>query len=850
MSLDNGDAFRLFPAMMFRSLFISLALAGSVPAADKSVRDLVASGALPSVAVPQGVTLKVEADFKNQQISSPTALAFDAQGRVFVTETHRSGFGVEDIREHMDDYTDDLASTRVKDRKTLLEKWQSKPPPGRWNDKSELVRRLADTDGNGTLDESRVYADGFNDLLDGPASAILFHGGAVYLGCIPKLLILRDGKGDGVADERKTVADGFGVHVSLPGHGMGGFTLGPDGRIYGTIGDRGLDLTTQEGVPYHLTNKGAAFRFEADGSGFEIFHTGLRNPKGVAFDALGYPFVVDGGSGQGDAARVVYLVEGGDSGWEMEHQAVGEFYRQIGLKDAPPNRWLDEKMWRTANPEQPAFIVPPVANLTIEPGGVTSYPGTGFLESEAGRFLVCDNSGNPADSGIRSIEMKPDGAGMKMTGTREVLSGICATDAGFSWDGRLFVTDFGRGWKSHDEGRLLSLDAGAKTWRKNEAASAANIMRAGFGQRSSAELANLLKHPDARIRLRAQIALTRKADAFERFAEATLSSDSMVRMHAIWGLGILARKGAAPLPFPEFGAIPAEKIRKAAEEKLLSLLEDPNEEIRCQSLRALTETSSGPELLSLAPLLVDPSPRVRFLTTILIGKRKVIVYYGPVCEMLAENDNRDPYLRHAGAYALARMSQDPELLRIITHSESAAVRLAAVIALRGKRSPFVGDFLGDADSKVADEAIRAVCDLDLTNQRPDVAALFDQLDEKKWPPLMLRRLLHNSYRIGDEDNAARILRFAADPKRPEALRKEAFRLMDDWAKPPPVDQFTGHWSPLEPRDPATLVAVLEPMLPVLLRQDGFALAATLALIDRYHPDVSKLDEAPRRRIGK
>ena len=118
------------------------------------------------------------------------------------------------------------------------------------------------------------------------------------------------------------MAEGFGVRVSLSGHDLNGFTLGPDGRIYGTMGDRGFSLVTKEGVAYDYPNQGAVFRFEPDGSGFEIFHTGLRNPKEIAFDALGNAFTVDNNSDQGDAARVVYLVEGGDSGWEMEHQAM------------------------------------------------------------------------------------------------------------------------------------------------------------------------------------------------------------------------------------------------------------------------------------------------------------------------------------------------------------------------------------------------------------------------------------------------------------------------------------------------------------------------------------------------
>ena len=66
------------------------------------------------------------------------------------------------------------------------------------------------------------------------------------------------------------VADGFGVYISLSGHDMNGFALGVDGRIYGTIGDRGFNVVTREGVTYKFTDQGAAFRFEPDGSNCEL----------------------------------------------------------------------------------------------------------------------------------------------------------------------------------------------------------------------------------------------------------------------------------------------------------------------------------------------------------------------------------------------------------------------------------------------------------------------------------------------------------------------------------------------------------------------------------------------------
>lgn len=814
------------------------------------VDGLVVTDVVAGANIPIGSTLKIEATYKDQQITSPTALTFDDQGRIYVSETHRFRAGIEDDRDNLYWYLDDLASKKTSDRRALHDKWKDKLPIEKLTEKTEIVRRLADTDGDGKIDESKVFADGFNDVLDGTAAGVFYYEGSLYFACIPKIYQLRDTDGDGKADKRDVVADGFGVRVSLSGHDLNGFTLGPDGRIYGTVGDRGMSLLTKEGKAYDYPNEGAAFRFEPDGTGFELFHTGLRNPKEIAFDALGNAFSVDNNSDQGDAARVVYLVEGGDSGWQMEHQAMHTFHRQIGLKDHPPSRWMDEKMWELENPTQPAYMLPPSAHLTSGPSGLTANPGAGFLQGEAGRFLIADYRGGAANSGIWSFEMKPKGAGMEMTDARQFLWGVAATDVEYSWDGKVYITDFITGWASHEDGRLLSLDAGKNTWLAAEAASTAKNVKEGFEQRSSAVLANLLKHPDARIRLRAQLALTRKTDGITRFIEAADSSNFMVRIHAIQGLGIISRRGSALLPVNEFATIPEAKNRKLAEDKLILLLQDKNPEIRAQALHALADSKYEENKIPLGPLLGDESARVRFFAAMLVGKRKMIGYYGPICDLLAENDNRDVYLRHACVYALQQLASKPAMLTGLVSHESPAVRLAAVVALRRLENSSVSIFINDTDPKVADEAIRAVCDLDMESGRPAVSELLDNLSVRAWTPFMLRRLVHNAYRLGTPEDAARVIKVAADASVPEIVRLEALRLLEIWTEPFPVDQLTGHWSPLGKRDPAIIRPVLLEALPGLLGQDGSVLTAALGLVKHYQLEVPGLDDNALRALIK
>jgi quinoprotein glucose dehydrogenase len=806
------------------------------------VAGLISTPELPGATVPEGSTLRIEADYAETKIKSPTALTFDEQGNIYVAETHRFRYGVEDDRNNLFWYLDDLQAKTTGDRRKLHEKWEAKLSKKAMTAETEVIRRFSDTTGDGKLDESKVFSDGYNDVLDGTGAGVFYYDGALYFACIPKIYKLRDTDNDGVADEKEVVEEGFGVRISLSGHDLNGFTLGPDGRIYGTIGDRGYSLVTKEGKEYRYPNEGAFFRFEPDGTGFEIIHTGLRNPKEIAFNEFGDAFTVDNNSDQGDKARIVYLVEGGESGWQMENQTMHTFHRQIGLEERPPNRWMDEKMWEMKNDIQPAYILPPSALLTAGPSGLTYHPGSGFLESELGRFLICDYKGAAATSGIWSFKMEPDGAGMKMTDARQFNWGVAATDVEYSFDGRVFVTDFVSGWKTHEEGRLLSLNAGDNMYLPDETKDAAKVISEGFDQRSSAELAKLLSHADSRVRLRAQIALTRKADAVPVFEKAAGSQNRIERIHGIWGLGIVARRGSAPSASGEFSALPKKGIREYAAKAIIPFLKDPDPEIRVQALRSIAYGPLAGDSLPLGAMLSDDSSRVRFAAGIAIGKMKSFGQYSAVLDFLRINNDRDLYLRHAGIYALEHIVTDPRQISVLASDPSPALRMAAVVVLRRLNSTEVARFMGDPDPKIQDEVIRAVYDKDMTDMRPMAAALLDDLGKRTWTPFVLRRLIHNAYRVGTAENAQRLLKVVADASLPDEVRIEAIRLISNWEKPFPADQLTGHWRPLAPRPLDTLKPALEKALPTLLKADGFVLTGALDLIEEFKLNIASLDD--------
>ncbi len=801
---------------------------------------LIATSALVGAMIPEGSIMAIEATFEEQKVKSPTALTFDDKGNVYIAETHRFRHGIEDDRNHLYWYLDDLQATKVEDRRALHKKWEKKLSNKYMTEVSEVIRKLSDTNGDGKLDKSTVFADGFNDVLDGTAAGIFYYDGAIYFACIPKIYKMLDENGDDAADKKEVVQDGFGVRISLSGHDMNGFTLGPDGRIYGTIGDRGFSITTKEGKTHHYPNEGALFRFEPDGSGFELVHTGLRNPKEIAFDEFGNAFSVDNNSDQGDAARILYLVEGGDSGWQMEHQTMHTFHRSIGLEKRPLSRWMDEKMWEMRNDIQPAYILPPAAHLSSGPSGLTYHPGVGFLENEKGRFLICDYKGGASNSGIWSFAMEPDGAGMKMADARKFQWGVAATDVEYSFDGRVFITDFVTGWQSHNKGRLLSLDAGENLYLPNETRGAAKLIAAGFDKLDSAELGKLLGHADSRVRLRAQVALTRKPDAISTFQKAINSNDLITRVHGIWGMGIVARRGATPSPKGEFATISdLAAQREKASAALVPLLKDPSAQIRIQALRVIRDAAVASDTISLASLLKDESAAVRFEAAITIGKMKSNAHFGDVVEFIKTNNNSDVYLRHAGIYALEHIASSPSQVGDLVKSDSAAVRLAAVVALRRLQNDELKRFINDADPYVQDEVIRAIDDLNMIDLKPLSAALLDKVSGRKWTPLILRRLVNHAYRVGTAEDAERILKVISNEEIPEVVRAEAFRLVAMWEKPHPADPVSGKWRPLAERSLDTLNPALAKAMPNLINASEFVLSGALDLADIYKlgPDL-------------
>ena len=204
---------------------------------------LSAQEATARMTVPEGFSVELVAS--EPDIMNPVAMTFDDRGRIWITES--------------------------------FEYPRSASGPGR-----DRVKILEDTNGDGRVDQVRVFAEGLNI----PSGIAVGHGG-VWVANAPDLLFLQDTDGDGRADKQEVVVTGFGrtdTH-ELPNS----LTWGPDGYLYGLNGVFNHSHVRQNGKEFRFTC--AMFRIDPRTRRFELFAEGTSNPWGIAWDPEGSAFV-------------------------------------------------------------------------------------------------------------------------------------------------------------------------------------------------------------------------------------------------------------------------------------------------------------------------------------------------------------------------------------------------------------------------------------------------------------------------------------------------------------------------------------------------------------------------------
>lgn len=797
--------------------------AADAPVYEPAIAEASTEGerALAGFRIPDGMKGSLFA--AEPMLANPVAFSIDEQGRFFVAETFRQQKGVEDNRYHMQWLHDDLALQTVEERVEMFKKHLGENVAD-YTVHHDRIRLLVDTDGDGKADKSTVFADGFNNIEDGTGAGVLSVNGDVYYTCIPKLWKLRDTDGDGVADEREALHHGYGVRVAFRGHDMHGLIMGPDGRIYFSIGDRGYNVITKEGTQLVRPDSGAVFRCEPDGTGLEVFAYGLRNPQELAFDDYGNLFTCDNNSDADDEARWVYVVEGGDTGWRMYYQY---------LQDRGP--WSREKLWHPQHEGQAAYIIPPITNISDGPSGLAYYPGVGLPDRYKGHFFLCDFRGGPSNSGIRSFAVKPKGASFELVDSHEFLWNILGTDVDFGLDGSMYVSDWVNGWDGLGKGRIYRFAHGAES-QNPIVSETVKLLRSNFKIKTTKQLIELLSHPDRRVRQNSHFALAARS-ADKGLIETAVSSDNLLaRIHAIWAVGQIARREPSVL------------------KTFLGLLNDSQEDIRFQAVRVLGDCDFKLPISNLVQLRLaeklsdgDETLRVRAQAAISLSRfrqlnsRSTILLEG-LRDLLIENADQDPVVRHAGILALSRLPDSAPLLLKIRHG-NVALRRGLVLALRRKLSSRVKSFLEDDEASIVVEAARAIHDEPIVDAISDLAAIADKplsSADETLNDALVRRVMNANFRLGGRENAARVIGYASSTGLSEHLRVEALEELKMWDAPSPIDRVTGKWRPVTEsgkRDAAFLASLLRPALSGILngtaklRELGAELAAKYGITD-------------------
>jgi len=458
--------------------------------------------------------LKVEVFAAEPLLQNPVAFSIDEKGRVFVAETHRYREAIFDITQNLPWLLDDLAFRTVAERSNFLARTFATNSAFLTKD-SELIRLVEDTDGDGKADTSRVFADGFRDSVSGTAAGVLARKGTVWFTCIPDLWRFDEGR-DGPpaaqdAQQRvptsdrqspiahRKLASGFGVRIGVSGHDLHGLILGPDGKLYFSVGDRGFEPPpgirgfgfTTNFLQRVLPDTGSVLRCNPDGSDLEVFAVGLRNPQELAFDAFGNLFTVDNDTAGADDSRVLHVVEGGDYGWRVSYQHMEGF-----------GPWVREGLWRGGLDD----VLPPAGVVAQGPSGLAYNPGTGLGPKYRDAFLVCDFPG-----GVWAFKVRPKGASYEVAWKEKLLWNLWPTDVAFANDGSVLVSDWTEGWAPSGKGRLYRLSDPHQP-DKALAQETKRLLAEGMEKRSVQELVELMGHADQRIAKEAAFELRKSGD--------------------------------------------------------------------------------------------------------------------------------------------------------------------------------------------------------------------------------------------------------------------------------------------------------------------------------------------------
>jgi putative heme-binding domain-containing protein len=390
-------------------------------------------------------------------------------------------------------------------------------PPPRGPRGADKITILEDTDGDGRADRFKDFIDGLN-LCTG----VEFGYGGVFVIQAPYLLFYPDRNRDDVPDaDPEVLLEGFGLEdaQSLANH----LTWGPDGWLYGLNGStttcriRGIEF--QQGV----------WRYHPVSREFELFCEGGGNVFGLTFDRVG---------------RLLYSANAG----LVWHGVQGGYYEKNFGKHGPLHNLYAYGFFKNVQYE---------GNTGRPNTGATIYLGDSFPAQFRDAFLCGDFLSHTCSWWT----MRPRGStveaklGGLLLDSHDTWFG--ATDLCLGPEGEIYVTDFCDQRTAHPDPDAKWDTSNGRIYRI-QAAGAKSSPPRNIAERSTAELVELLKHPNGWHAQRARRLLAERDDpatwpALRNMAlqtdNAELSLRGLWAVHGACGLDAALPKSLLEHPF-------------------------------------------------------------------------------------------------------------------------------------------------------------------------------------------------------------------------------------------------------------------------------------------------------------
>ena len=510
---------------------------------------------------------------------------------------------------------------------------------------------------NQPIDRILLFRDGEEPVVFAENLAAVFgmawRDDALYVMHMPFLSVLRDTNGDGKADERKDLFTDLGLNPGQPNnlndHIVSGIQFGMDGKLYISVGDKGVPRATgPEGRVVQLVG-GGTLRCNPDGTDLEVFSTGTRNHLEPNLDHLDRLFTYDNtDDGDGWWTRVTYHLDGAHYGYPYDYHKH-------------QHRML---------------------NRIAEYGGGSPCGGVVARDSRWPRryqgSVIWSEWGKAK---VQAFIFEPDGAGFKV---KEVIDLVQAgplgdfrpIDLALSPNGEtLYIADWGMGgWgnKLEKVGRVFALTPKSLNPPLPRGSNADPIPT----------LLAALDHADYSERLRAQRELIRRGGEALGAASRALNDPATTEragVHLVWVVdGIAGGSPDALMPH-------------------LAAFRSPHAEVRAQAARAVGLRHVPIAGADLVGLLSDSAPQVRLQALIALGHAADPETVGAIVPFLGDPD---PYLKHAARVALRRIAAWPPTVKGLNHPDS-AVRKGLIETLERVADPVAAQALADhaADSQ-------------------------------------------------------------------------------------------------------------------------------------------------------